>query len=187
MYFILPEKLKGNTVLTKQLHEAVKFYEGNNIKYEYETIYYQKNIEIISIDENHTYGSDLVKNPVIILNNMPIDELVNQQVDDSQKINYVHDVMYKISNEEFSQFVHKHYLTNQIVSKTNVLDNFNNKWNTAKRVLYINIVFSLLILFLECIIITAIIKLEYEVNAIELALKKYLGTHYLKNTENLFY
>ncbi|MGS2748762.1 hypothetical protein ACVAMH_17945 [Bacillus zanthoxyli] len=175
MYFILPEKLKGNTVLTKQLHEAVKFYEGNNIKYEYETIYYQNNIEIISIDENHTYGSDLVKNPVIILNNMPIDELVNQQVDDSQKINYVHDVMYKISNEEFNQFVHKHYLTNQIVSKTNVLDNFKNKWNTAKRVLYINIVFSLLILFLECIIITAIIKLEYEVNAIELALKKVLG------------
>ncbi|MGE6313513.1 hypothetical protein ACQKD6_24220 [Bacillus cereus] len=175
IYFILPEKLKGNTKLVKQLNAAVKFYEGSNIKYEYEILFYKKNIEIISIDENYTYGSDLVKNPVIVLNNLSIDTLLSQQVDDSQKINYVHDVMYKISNEEFNQFVEKYHLTNQIVSKTNVLDNYKNKWNVAKRVLYINFVFSALILFLEFIIISSIIKLEYEVNAIELALKKVLG------------
>ena len=56
-----------------------------------------------------------------------------------------------------------------------MLDKYNNSWNTTKRVLIINLIFSMLVLFLEFMIITSIIKLEYEVNAIELSIKKVLG------------
>lgn len=105
---------------------------------------------------------------------MSVDTL-QRQLNDSQKINYLHDIMYKISDDEFNKFVDEHNLTDQIVSKTNVFENFENKWVVAKRVLYINFIFSILVLSLEFIIISSIIKLEYEVNAMELAIKKVMG------------
>ncbi len=173
-YFILPQKMKNDSLIIQELKEAINFYEGDSLIYNYEIIYYNENIEIISIDENYVYRSDLVKNPVILYNNMSID-ILEKQPDDSQKINYVHDIMYKISDDEFNKFVADHNLTNQIVSKTNVFENYENKWIIAKRILYMNFVFSILVLALEFIIINSIIKLEYEVNAIELAIKKVIG------------
>ncbi|MDI3311845.1 MAG: DUF1430 domain-containing protein, partial [Thermoanaerobacterium sp.] len=118
-------------------------------------------------------------------NNMSADTL-KRESDDSQKVDYVQDIMYKISSDEFNQFVEEHDLADQIVSKTNVLDNYENKWIIAKRVLYINFIFSILVLSLEFIIISSIIKLEYEVNAIELAIKKVMGHSMFEKHRKLF-
>lgn len=182
-YFLLPKELESRPELINKLHKAVKFYEGQNSNDSQQVIYYTDDIEIISIDENHRYGAELVKNPVIILNNMPPDK--NKSGTSDQKINYLHDIMYKISDEEFNQFVNENNLQDQIVSKTNVLENYEKKWDIARRVLIANLIFSGLVLFLEIIIISSIIKLEYDVNSIELSLKKVLGYSKLEKHRRL--
>ncbi|GLB61479.1 DUF1430 domain-containing protein [Cytobacillus sp. NCCP-133] len=176
IYFILPKRMSDGSISNTELNGAVKFYYGNNFSYDYDVIYYEDNVDIISIDENHMNGSKFVENPIIIYNNINAKEIGNQIESDSQKIGFVHEVMYKISNDgDFNQFVKEYDLTNQIVSKTNVLESYNNKWTNVKRVLYINFIFSILVLLLELIIISSIIKMEYEVNAIELSIKKVMG------------
>lgn len=184
IYFLLPEELSDNSTTIDELNQAVKFYQSDD-NYNYDIIYYEKNLDIIAIDENHIYGSKFVENPIIIYNNMTAEKLENQ-IDESYKINFVHEIMYKISNDdEFKQFVEEHDLTNQIVSRTNVLENYNNKWTSAKRVLYINFIFSVLVLVLEFIIISSILKMEYEVNAIELSIKKVLGHSMLEKNRKI--
>ncbi|UZD44895.1 DUF1430 domain-containing protein [Peribacillus frigoritolerans] len=173
IYVFLPEKLLDTTTLD-YIDLTLRFYFGDNVTDDdYDVIYYNDNVDIISIDENYTYGSKLIENPIIVYNNGTANTL---QMDDDSQVTYATEIMYKISsNDEFNRFVEEHDLTDHIVTKTNVLENYENKWTIAKRVLYINFIFSILILFLEFIIISSIIKLEYEVNAIELSIKKIMG------------
>lgn len=172
IYFILP---KSSEISNAELIHTVEFFQGDKLNYNYKVIYYQDNVKLMSIDENSIYGSKFIRNPIIIYNNMSGEELENPKNSDLNKMTYLHEVMYKISSKEFNQFIKKHNLRNQIVTKTNALKNYNKKWTAAKRVLYMNFIFSLLILTLEFMIIGSIIKMEYEVNAIELSIKKVLG------------
>ncbi|MEC2345500.1 DUF1430 domain-containing protein [Paenibacillus barengoltzii] len=176
VYFILPDSLATNESLLPQLEDKYDFFENNNIGKDYEVLYYKKTVNLVAIDQNHIYGSERVKNPIIILNNLLPEEELKLNYIPSKGV-YMYEIMYDISDEEFRQFVQKHHLTEStaIFSKMNVLNKYNESWNIAKKVLYINSIFSVLVLFLEFIIIASIIKLEYEVNAIELSIKKVLG------------
>lgn len=184
IYFLLPKNMSDSSISDAELNQVVKFYQGDKFNYDYDVIYYENNLDLIAIDENHIYGSKFVENPIIIYNNMSSEDLVKRD-DVSQSINFVPEIMYKISNDEFNRFVDENNLTNQIVTKTNILDNYNHKWISAKRVLYINFIFSILVLFLEFIIISSILKMEYEVNAIELAIKKVLGHSILEKNKKI--
>lgn len=175
IYFLLPEEMSDDDKIVDEIKRAVRFFEGDYFTYDYEVIYYEDNIDMISIDENYPYGSKLLENPVVVYNNMSEDTLKSEMNDDAQKINYLNDIMYKISDDEFNRFIEEHGLMGQIVTRTNVLENYQNNWLIAKRVLYINFIFSMLVLFLEFMIISSIIKLEYNVNAIELSIKKVMG------------
>lgn len=185
IYFILPSKFKGDSLIIDKLRNAIEFYEGSEFNYSFDVIYYKENVKIISIDEMKLYGSEFIKQPVIIFNNIAADSLKDINIKPSiPKLNYVHDIMYKTSDAEFDKFISEHQLTGQIVSETNVYEKYITYWTSAKRVLYINLIFSLLVILLEGIIISSIIKLEYEVNAIELSIKKILGYSVLqKNTK----
>lgn len=187
IYFLLPQKMSGDAKIIDKLNDTIRFYEGDHFVYDYDVIYYDDNVDIISIDENYTYGSKFIKNPVIIYNNMAADVLEGQAEDDSQKINYLHEIMYKISDDEFNRFIDEHDLNNQIVTQTNVLEKYNNMWMIAKRILFINLIFSMLVLCLELIIIGSIIKLEYEVNAIELSIKKVIGYSILEKNRKIIF
>ncbi len=182
IYFLVPEEMSEDDRIIDQLKLNVKFFEGEHFQYDYDVIYYEDNVEIISIDENFTYGSELIPNPLIIYNNMTAEELdrsaeVLERWGDEGfgKRIYLNDIMYRISDDEFNRFVKEHDLEGERVVKTNVLDKYENSWRLARRILVINFVFSMLVLFLEMIIIGSIIKLEYEVHAIELSIKKVFG------------
>jgi putative ABC transport system permease protein len=182
-YFMLPEKMKDNHTIIGQLKGTLLSLEGEN---DYEIIYYKEDVETISIDENYVYGSKIVNNPVIIYNNLSSD-MVEGQSSNNKKQAYLSEIMYKVGSDEFNQFVEKNELTDEIVTKTNVLENYNNKWMLASSVLYMNAIFSFLVILLEVIIISSIIKLEYEVNAIELAIKKVLGYSVVENHQKLIF
>ena len=185
-YFLLPKKLSGDANTINELDLTLKFFRDILNKDNYDVIYYDHKVEIVCIDNSHIYGSKLVENPVIIYDNKMPDTLKVQR-GDYAKEDYEHEeVMYKItSDDEFNRFIEQHNLTDQVVRKTNVLENYKNKWVIAKRVLYINLIFTMLVLFLEFIIITSIIKLEYSLNAIELSVKKVMGHSMLERNRKI--
>ncbi|MNW45228.1 hypothetical protein D3C74_224870 [compost metagenome] len=173
--FILPQLLENNEELLTDLVEEFSFFEGQDIRDNYKVVYYKDTVSLVAINVFHIYGSEILENPIIIYNNIS-PETQSLSYEPSRSV-YLYDIMYDITDEEFNQFVQEHQLneTNAILAKTNVLQKYNESWNIAKRTLYINCVFSILVLFLEFMIITSIIKLEYEVNAVELSVKKVLG------------
>lgn len=176
IYLLIPKEFTGNTEIIDSLQESVRYFEGESFSKNYEIIYYEDNIELIGIDVNSIYGSQLFKNPFVILNNVTADSIeIQPTVNDEKFLIFIEEIMYNITDEEFNQFVKDNGLTGELATKTNVLDKYNNSWFIAKRLLLINLFFSILVLILEFIIITSIIKLEYEVNAIELSIKKVLG------------
>lgn len=176
IYFLVPKQWSGNAAIIDSLKESVRFFEGDQFTYDYDIVYYEEDVELISIEVNLFNSSQFQKNPLIVYNNLSADKIENQVVDKERGVlQFTDEIMFKITDDEFNRFVQENGLTGEIVKKTNVLDKYNHSWNVAKRVLIINFIFSMLVLFLEFIIITLIIKLEYEVNAIELSIKKVLG------------
>ena len=97
--------------------------------------------------------------------------------------------MYKLSSkndsDKVNKFIEEHNLKDQIVNKVNILDKYKDSWIIAKRILYINLIFSTLVLLLELIIINSIIRLEYKINAIELSIKKVIGYSILEKNKKI--
>ncbi|MBD2860758.1 DUF1430 domain-containing protein [Paenibacillus oceani] len=175
IYLLVPEQIPVTEELIESFQDSLRLYEGESFAYEYEVIPYKGRVELVSIEVNLAYGSEILKNPVIIYNNKTVEQVENRPVDPERFFPFIEEIMYKVSDDEFDRFVQEHGMSREIVRKTNVLDKYNHSWNLAQRVLAINLIFSTLVLLLEFIIIVTIIKLEYEVNAIELAIKKVLG------------
>lgn len=189
-YFILPEKMKDNAEIIDQLKLEIQLNQGDNFVYNYDVIYYHHNIDIVGINEDHIYGSDLVKNPAIIYNNISEDQVKSQDADQGPgRQDYLYDTMYKLSLDDdfdkFDKFIVENNLKDQIIQKINVLEKYENAWIIAKRILYINLVFSALVLLLEFIIINSIIRLEYKINSIELSIKKVLGYSILEKNRKI--
>lgn len=185
VYLILPKSLSKNSQILTSLKNEFRFFEGNHDNNNFGVIYYTDHIELTAINANHIYGSEQFVNPIIIYNNRSPEE---QPLDyEFSRSNYISEIMYDIQDEEFQQFIQEHQLTdaNAVIAKTNVLDKFNDSWNIAKKTLYLNLVFSLLVIFLEFLIIISIIKLEYEVHAIELSVKKVLGHSILQKNKKI--
>ncbi|MCM3006846.1 DUF1430 domain-containing protein [Priestia koreensis] len=165
-YFIIPENSSSNA---KQLEWIPEQLFGSYPKgATSQTVVYKGSPRFIGIDELSPYTSEWVKKPIFVVYNVH-----NRIPKFNSKI--FQEIMYKTSDKEFDQFIENNHLKGQMVSKTNVLDHYEGKWLVAKRLLYLNVVFSILILALEFIIISSIIKMEYHHNSIELAVKKTLG------------
>jgi len=185
-YFILPTGMENDFEIIEQLKINIPFNNDEDFVFDYDVIYYHDNIDIVGIDEDYIYGSHLVKNPAIIYNNMSEDQFKSLNF---SSLDEIYDVMYRISSEDqinkFNKFIAEHDLEGQFIQKINVLEKYENMWIVAKRALYINLVFSVLVLLLEIIIINSIIILEYKVNAIELSIKKVLGYSILQKNRKI--
>lgn len=175
IYYIVPKSRSNDQDMITDLNNWVQTYEGEDYEFEYEVIYYENDIEVISIDEFYLNGSDLIQNPIIIYNHTDASTATYPINEKAFKSTYQHDIMYRITEPEFNAFIEEFGLTNQFISITNVWEKYEYQWNIIKRILYMNVILSVLVLMLELIIIHSIIRLEYEVHAIELSVKKILG------------
>jgi putative ABC transport system permease protein len=175
IYYIMPKARSNDQDMITNLNSWIKTYEGEAYEFEYDVIYYEDDIEVISIDEFYLNGSDWIKNPILIYNHTDASTATYPINEKAFKLTYQHDIMYKISEPEFHAFVEEFDLTDQFISITNVWEKYEHQWNIVKRILYMNVILSVLVLMLELIIIHSIIRLEYEVNAIELSVKKIFG------------
>lgn len=173
---IVSDQYKNNVDVEETIQESLHHYFGEK-GYSTETIFYKDNIEVLYTDVLDTYGSNYKHNPIILLNAIDVEKANSEHIrlGTDYMSNFHEDVLFKMDDQTYEAYVAEHGLEGEIVRKTNVLDKYMNSWEIAKRLLFINLIFSLLVISLELIIITTIIRLEFRVNAIELSLKKVLG------------
>jgi putative ABC transport system permease protein len=172
IYFIAPNNQVPSLI---ELELALKHLQGENLEYSYEILTYEESVEVITLDENTLYDSKAIKNPVILLNNMDSQQLSAQGDNFVHAISVSPETMYKLSDSAFNDFIKRNNFENELIVRTNVYDNYQNHWVAAKRILLMNFIFSILVLILEFIVIGTILRLEYQVNALELSIKKVLG------------
>lgn len=151
--------------------------------YEFNIIAYKKQIDIIAIDKGFNISSKIVKNPIILFNNM-----------DTNALNPYWNVfifgpsMYKIQDYEWEQFIENNHLSLSKANnfKTNVYEHYIHQWNIYKKGIVIGCVLLIILLILEAIIIKTILNYEYSINAVEIALKKIMGYGLFERYKKLF-
>ncbi|PWA11940.1 hypothetical protein DCC39_08370 [Pueribacillus theae] len=167
IYFIIPDKLVANQRINEEVHDIwSSYYKG---EYDDEFVPYKENVEIINMKNSGKISTGLMKNPIIILNNM-------KNYDKYWNSTYIgNSSLFKISDKEWSSFISKHGLENEMYYQTNAYDYYMHQWQLLKRNMFIGIVLFAVLIMLESMIIRTIISYEYRVSAMEIALKKVLG------------
>ncbi|WP_312753114.1 DUF1430 domain-containing protein [Rummeliibacillus suwonensis] len=179
-YYFIPQRLK-NSPYKDEINSS--FFSGKEHDYSSEIIFYDEDIAVTAIN-TYDSSSSYVRNPIITFNNLSIQDEDFNLAEDLIAFPY-NRIMYEVDDEDFKKFIKDNKLENQLVVKTNVWDNYLAQWKISKRLLYINTIFTLLVLVLEMLIITSIIRLEYQVNSLEIAIKKTLGYSLLKRNSKL--
>lgn len=190
VYFLFPKNYKDKNIskefIVKTYLEEYIFDPSLNISSE--VITYTDNSEFVYTDELSKLGSGLIKNPVIIFNNIDMTKYKNNITENIFNLEPSANIMYKLNDKELNKFKDEHNLENRLnYTKTNVLDRYEHQLKIVKRTMYMSIILCLLIIFLETIVIKTIIMLEYTVNSIELSLKKVLGYTILESNKKIFF
>lgn len=134
---------------------------------------YKEGITVEAVHNNGTkYSMQKYKNPVILLDNTRYDAGDYTTGYDPY---YNYDIMYDISKSEWEEFRTDNQIPEAYLSITNVNDEFLHEYMQQNRKLLLAVVFSIFILFLEFSLMILIIRMEYQFNAIEMALMKIHG------------
>ena len=83
--------------------------------------------------------------------------------------------MYDLDQGAFQDYVAENQMTDELVLQTNAWEKYLDIWEAAKRLMNINLIFAVLILSLELLVTWTVLRLEYQVNAIELSVQKVMG------------
>lgn len=161
IYFLLPQEKDVKDV--QETWES--YYRGS---YDSEIIYYTSDDKIIS-----TYRQDSIfinssreQNPSIILNNTDLKEidLVNPYLIDNS--------MYNISEMEWHDYLEEKKANKNLSCLSNVYENYEKNWKQIQRFLILGMDIFVLLMILEVIINNAILYYEYQMNAVEIIIKK---------------
>lgn len=174
VYFLVPEGVSTNEV--QETWES--YYHG---EYDSEEIYYTSNRKIISTfrPDSLSINSSREENPIIILNTMKLDDkdFINPYLIDN--------TIYKISNKEWNSFLETNGIDKNLSCLTNVYENYQIYWKQNQRLLILGVGVLILLLLLESIITSTILHYEYQINAIEIVVKKILGYSFFHRYKNM--
>ncbi|WP_214724066.1 DUF1430 domain-containing protein [Exiguobacterium sp. s143] len=137
----------------------------------YPVVHYKEDVETVAIDQNLTSGSTLINNPLLIVVNEAKQPKALKQLSNV----LLADVMYELDQGAFQDYVAEKQMTNELVLQTNAWEKYLGIWEAAKRLMNMNLIFVILILSLELLVIWTVLRLEYQVNAIELSVQKVMG------------
>lgn len=133
---------------------------------------YEKNDRIFAINrDRYLNRSSYVQNPVIFIDN------IERQVG-TWYMNPVYsfrDTLYKVSHEELQSFLKEMQLENNVVTATSAQDIYEYNCQSMQRSTKLLVVISSLLILLEITITLFLVRLEYSIHGMEIAIKKTLG------------
>lgn len=116
-----------------------------------------------------------VKNPLLLVDNRAAKQIGTPTPDGDAGYETCYEVMYTLSDEDYGEFIEDYDLRNQITEKANV-------WAVYRDVLsekFRNMRFSIALLFLfslmELMLITVLLKRDFQINSMEIVLSKLSG------------
>ncbi len=172
IYVLIPSFISKKSQEYEYAKEMAGLYFDQNKYGEAKIITYNGDITLTAIHRYNEYETVQYENPIILFNNTIF--RMNKDLTGYHWY-YTFDTMYDISTQEWESFIREFQLEDQIISKSNVLDVYNHSWDMASRNMRMLLVLSIILLFLEMALIMFIIRLEYQFNAVEMALKKIHG------------
>ena len=131
---------------------------------------YEADLEVTAIDDKISYQSVMLDNPVVLL-----DMSVPDPEGPMRSDYWNYGTIYRIEEDRYTDFLERFRLTDEIERASNVLDLYEYNRAIIQRSLRIAAVLSVFLLVLEFSLISFILKLQYRLNAVEMALKKILG------------
>lgn len=159
-YLLIYEKNK----LKKEELETIKNYIDNK---NYQIIYYSDPIEIIYRQFDEAPLTSIAQNPVIVFHNK---EDTNLSYNESMY--EFHLCMIDNHNNVWHNFAERNGIS---FIETNVYDYYCYRWDALSRTLLINLVIVLFLAIMLFLSSCVVIKLEFRINAKEIALKKIHG------------
>lgn len=186
-YYIMPEEIKESIDIRNGIDLKMENYDTKDALNDRKVISYSGSKKILNIDELSPNGSKYCTNPIIVLNTIKPIYNSNKITEFVFKTTFEHDILYKIDQNEFNQFIKEYGLENHFHALTNAYEKYQYNWLVMKRICYMNFMFCLLILFLEFIIIKTIINLEFKINAVELSIKKVFGYSYIQRYKQIMF
>ena len=179
VYFLLPEGIEDKDVKdVKETWES--YYHG---EYESEEIPYIADQKIISTfrPNSLSINSSREKEYILILNTMKLDNrnFINPYLIDN--------TMYNISQKEWNDFLDENGIDKNLSCLTNVYENYQSYWKQNQRLLILGAGVFALLLLLESIITNTILHYEYQMNAIEIIIKKFLGYAFIQRYKSIIF
>jgi len=190
IYLIFPQKASKKYYFPELVDE---FKEYTYVEYNFSTevITYSSNARLVMLDYMLPFFSELIKNPIIVLNN--IDESKKPYALDYKDFGntgyFYPETLQKISREEFISYA-KNYGFDpdaDTLTVTNAYDLYNRYLTIINRSCMINTVLCVLIFLLDSIILSVLIRLEYKMNAVSYINKKILGYSLLQRNKNILF
>ncbi|WP_041445072.1 hypothetical protein [Syntrophobotulus glycolicus] len=180
-YILIPSGISEDSQEYAIAKEIFTGLFGRNISLK--TKVYHDDVSLVGIHNMvDKYVSRPMANPIILFNN------TLQQIDEDQADNamyYAYSTMYNIPEQDFNNFITEYQLSDQITVKSNALDVYEYNWTMISRNMKLVVILSIFLLALELALISFILKLEYQFNAMELALKKVLGYSFFARNKRL--
>lgn len=167
----VPEQVAENSC------EVVKGLFGLENGITYDVIEYTEQAEVIYFDHAHLYGSQslslgycISENPIIVYENIPFREIFS---DDSVEFDSTHlfvNTMFLLDEEGLRETAE-----DPVFIVESVVEQLKGYYNAVKRVILLNSILSLCVILLDIFLISAITKMEYQIEAKQYSIKKILG------------
>ncbi|MEG1835150.1 MAG: DUF1430 domain-containing protein [Oscillospiraceae bacterium] len=181
---LVPQKYFKDGIEEKDIAEIkshINFiYDNNdgNYNFEYETVYYKNNTKLLSFAYENYGLSGYSENPIVAYVNF------DESLEDSPlKVGRASTayMLYNITNDELQKLCadcNDELFNGKIEIRSrarSAMDNYMHSRNLLQKTLYGSCFISALLILLEIVLIYYVVKLEYIINAKELALKKIMG------------
>lgn len=187
VYVLIPKSVENKDEIADRIVESANCnYEGFNSDLEYRIITYDTDFNLLYFDtmaSDLEFGFETVENPVMLMASFDFSGLDYENA--AVYLNGIQgDIMYKLNGMTASEIEETYGVKDVVI--TGVQERCEQYKAAILRVVILNVVICLFMLLLEVTIIMTIIRMEYTVNAKELAIKKILGYSVMKKNGFLF-
>lgn len=177
---LAPQKYFKDGIEKTYIDQMMKLtiYEYENYDIPYEVVYYKDNAGLLNFAYENYGLSAYSDNPIIAYINFD-ESLENSPIKAGRASNTY--MLYNITNDELQKLCadcNDEFFNGEFEIRSNArsaMGNYMHYRNLLQKTLYGSCFVSALLIFLEIILIYFVIKLEYIINAKELALKKIMG------------
>lgn len=175
LYFLVPDKLSDTqkSEAVELIKNSVACIEGKEFNYTYEVIKYKSGKDIMVFNYDDTgCGFDFIHDPYLVYNTIDFSTL-DTDYTSTDRISIAYGSVYHMSEDVVNEI--KESYPQIDIKQTNVMELYRRYFSQAKLTMVFQSIASVYFFILLFVIISILVKVTYEVNAKEYALKKVFG------------